>query len=141
MNASTGQIVVGIDGSDASIEALRWALAQAGLTGGDVVAVTSWQRPKEYGGQFVAEEVDWEKLAQTILDDALQAVDPGEVTIHEHVCEGHPAQVLIDASQDAALLVVGSRGHGGFVGLLIGSVSAYVSAHAHCPVVVVRNNA
>lgn len=141
MNETTGHIIVGVDGSDASIEALRWAVHQAGLTGGDVVAVTSWQYPTEYGGQFVAEEVNWESLATQTLHDALVQVDAAGVHIRPATLEGHPAEALTEASKDADLVVVGSRGHGGFVGMLLGSVSIYVSAHAHCPVVVVRPSA
>jgi nucleotide-binding universal stress UspA family protein len=59
--------------------------------------------------------------------------------VHRHVREGHPAQVLLDAGETAELLVVGNRGHGGFSGMLLGSVSQYLVTHAHCPVVVVRD--
>jgi nucleotide-binding universal stress UspA family protein len=89
----------------------------------------------------VAEPIDWDARARTLLEDALAAVPvEGDVQVTRTTLQGHPAQVLTDASTSADLLVVGSRGHGGFAGMLLGSVSAHVSAHAHCPVVVVRHS-
>ena len=140
MNESPGRIVVGVDGSDASLDAIRWALRQAQLSNSTVEAVTSWEYPSQMA-EFVADDIDWEACARSILDDALTTVDAdGDVAIVRTTTHGHPAQVLCDASTDADLLVVGSRGHGGFVGMMLGSVSVHVSAHADCPVVVVRHH-
>jgi nucleotide-binding universal stress UspA family protein len=139
MNNLQGRIVVGVDGSDASIDALRWALRQAELTSCELEAVTSWQQPSGYGTSFVAADEDWEALVATILDDALAKVDTRGVEIKRTTAHGHPAQILTDASMNADLLVVGSRGHGGFVGMMLGSVSVHVCAHAHCPVLVIRH--
>jgi nucleotide-binding universal stress UspA family protein len=139
MSRTTKRIVVGVDGSDASIDAVRWALLQAGLTGCSLEAVTSWQYPKEYGAQWVAEDVNWDAMAKTILEDSLAKFDLKGVEVTRTITQGHPAEVLTDASANADLLVVGSRGHGGFVGMLLGSVSQHVCAHAHCPVLVVRH--
>jgi nucleotide-binding universal stress UspA family protein len=140
MNDPQGRIVVGVDGSDASLDALRWALRQAQLTNSELAAVSSWYYPSQIA-EFVADDIDWGARARSLLDEALASVDAeGDVTVTRTTAQGHPAQVLCDASKDADLLVVGSRGHGGFAGMMLGSVSVHVSAHADCPVVVVRHH-
>jgi nucleotide-binding universal stress UspA family protein len=140
MNEPKGRIVVGVDGSDASLDAIRWALRQAQLTDSVLEAVTSWEIPNQFA-ELVADTVDWSVRARSVLDEALTRVDAeGDVVIKRTTTQGHPAQVLSDASGDADLLVVGSRGHGGFAGMVLGSVSVHVSAHADCPVVVVRHH-
>jgi nucleotide-binding universal stress UspA family protein len=140
VNDVNGRIVVGVDGSDASLDATRWAYRQAQLTGSALEAIACWHIPDQYA-ELVAEEIDWNARAESLLDDALAAVENGgSVQITRTSAQGHPAKVLTDASEGADLLVVGSRGHGGFVGMLLGSVSVHVSAHAHCPVVVVRHH-
>jgi nucleotide-binding universal stress UspA family protein len=133
------RIVVGVDGSDASLDAIRWALRQAQLTNSELEAVTSWTVPNQFA-ELVADPIDWDGQAKALLEEALAAVPiESDVQITRTALQGHPAQVLTGASESADLLVVGSRGHGGFAGMLLGSVSAHVSAHAHCPVVVVRH--
>jgi nucleotide-binding universal stress UspA family protein len=140
MSSPEGRIVVGVDGSDASLDAIRWALRQAQLTGYELEAITSWQVPSQFA-ELVAEKEDWDTRAKSLLDDALAKVEnAADVQISRTTTQGHPAAVLTDASTSAELVVVGSRGHGGFVGMLLGSVSGHVSAHAHCPVVVVRHH-
>ncbi len=141
--SAAGRIVVGVDGSPHSREALRWALDQARLTGQPVEAVTSWSVPLPYGGMGGAAAVvalDWEGEATGTLEDTVaKVVDPPDADrVSQRVVQGHPAQVLLDAAADAALLVIGSRGLGGFTGMLLGSVSQHVIARAACPVVVVR---
>lgn len=137
-----GRIVVGVDGSPSSEEALRWAVRQGRLTGRPVRAVTSWDYPLDYGVGAV-ELLDWEANARDVLHATVVNVlgPDGAAQVTEQVTKGHPAQVLLDAVGPADLLVVGSRGHGGFAGMLIGSVSQHVVAHATCPVVVVREQA
>jgi nucleotide-binding universal stress UspA family protein len=140
MTASAARIVVGVDGSPASVEALRWAVAQAKLTASKVEAIISWLTPAQYGFEFSIASTDWADIARRTLDTAIeQAGDGGTAEVSSCVLEGHPAQVLVRASIGAQLLVVGSRGHGGFAGLLLGSVSEYVIAHATCPVLVIRH--
>jgi nucleotide-binding universal stress UspA family protein len=139
MNSPKGRIVIGVDGSDASLDALRWALRQAKVTDSDVEAVTSWSVPNQFA-ELVAEKVDWNARATSLLEEALAKVEKGGIRITQTVTQGHPAAVLTDASTNSDLLVVGSRGHGGFAGMLLGSVSEHVSAHADCPVVVVRHH-
>jgi nucleotide-binding universal stress UspA family protein len=140
--SDSGRIVVGVDGSTSSTEALRWALGQARLTGQPVDAVISWDYPVYSGLAAIdpVEAIDWAgdrtNILQTTVKDVLGDADAPQVT--QRVVRGHPAQVLVDAAADAALLVVGSRGHGGFTGMLLGSVSQHVVAHASCPVVVVH---
>lgn len=137
---SISRIVVGVDGSPASVDALRWAARQAALTGSTLEAIVSWHYPVQYGAEFYSETIDWSAVAQNALDTALaEARRDDSFACRRTVTEGHPAQVLVDASADAELLVVGSRGHGGFAGLLLGSVSEYVIAHAVCPVLVIRH--
>ncbi len=134
----SGRIVVGVDGSPASAEALSWAARQARLTGAALEAVTAWTYPMTYGFPVIA-NVDWEHGARTVLTDAIHAVLGDDADVLRRVVEGHAAQVLTEAAVGADLLVVGSRGHGGFTGLLLGSVSEHVVTHAPCPVVVVRS--
>lgn len=135
------RIVVGVDGSEGSLEALRFALEEARLRGGKVSALFAWSIP------FVADVPtgllpelmdDFRADAETLLEEQIAAAgDAGGVEIERIVVEGPPAQALVGESEGAALLVVGSRGRGGFKGLLLGSVSSQCAHHAPCPVVVV----
>jgi nucleotide-binding universal stress UspA family protein len=140
------RIVAGVDGSESSASALRWAIRQAGLTGATVDAVIAWHYPdlasSGYGMAAVAIESadDFRESAEKIAADAISStLDPASyVPVSARVTQGHAAQVLLDASAGASLLVVGSRGHGGFAEALLGSVSQHCVQHALCPVVVVR---
>ena len=136
-----GRIIVGIDGSASSVAAMKWALHQAELTGSKVEAISTWEWPTNYGWAFpFPSEYDPKVDAEKMLSDALAPLlaDHPDVLVELTVVEGHPAPVLIEASTRAELLVVGSRGHGEFSGMLIGSVSEHCVANAHCPVLVVR---
>ena len=136
-------IVVGVDGSPSALAALRWAMGQARLTGGRVRALTAWQLPFYTGWGPVIPYEDLAEAAGKCLSNAVQQVldvDHQDVELLETIVPGNPAQALIDASAHAALLVVGCRGHGGFAGTLLGSVSQHCAQHAHCPVVIVRGN-
>ncbi|MFF4281338.1 universal stress protein [Streptomyces kronopolitis] len=140
-----GHIVVGVDGSESSKDALRWAMRQAELTGCTVNAVIAWEYPPLYGSigwlDAPQEIVGHIKLsASQALNDAIREVaKKGDAElVHATVAYGTPAAVLLDAARDASLLVVGSRGHGGFTGALLGSVSQHCTQHGSCPVVVVR---
>jgi nucleotide-binding universal stress UspA family protein len=142
MTQPEARIVVGVDGSAASMDALRWASRQAALTGAAVEAVISWQYPVVARGYPMSVDVDWQSNARTALDAAVDEILGAEAaSVARNVVEGHPAQVLLEAATGADLLVVGGRGHGGFAGMILGSVSAHVVAHASCPVLVVRHNA
>lgn len=134
-------IVVGVDGSPSSKAALRWAIEQAGRTGARVQAVSAWEFPAYYGMGAIPPYQDMAALTGKILSESVHEIlgpSAPPVPVLETVVAGHPAQVLIDMSAYAALLVVGSRGHGAFAGTLLGSVSQRCAQHAHCPVVVVR---
>ena len=139
------RIVVGVDGSASSLEALRWAVRQAELTGAAVDAVIAWQFPAAngFGWGVIADDIDYAEVATKVVCEAInQAVDPGsDVRVRPVVVHGYPPQVLTDRAADADLLVVGSRGHGGFAGALLGSVSQHCTHHAPCPVVVIRGRA
>lgn len=138
MTAST--IVVGVDTSESSKDALRWAARQAELTGSDLRVVMSWEIPSMAFWAPFPEGLDLEKDARQALDatvDEVLGTEPA-VKVSKVVVAGHPAPSLIAQSADADLLVVGNRGHGEFTGMLVGSVSEHCVAHARCPVVVVR---
>jgi len=136
------RIVVGVDGSESSKAALRWAIRQAKLTGASVDAVSAWRYPTGYGWAPVADgEPDFETEAKRTLVEALGEVSglEPEIPVRPLVAEGHAAEVLLRTAKGADLLVVGSRGHGGFTSALVGSVSLYCVLHAHCPVLVLRD--
>ena len=138
-----GRIVVGVDGSPSSAAALRWAAKQARLTGAEIHAIMTWELPTNYSWAPVVEGVDFADDCQKRLAEAVREA-LGEAEAHRvryEALPGHPAWRLIEAAEGADLLVVGSRGHGGFAGLLLGSVSQNVVAHAPCPVVVVHGDA
>jgi nucleotide-binding universal stress UspA family protein len=130
------KVVVGVDGSDHSLKALKEAQRYAEMLNAKVEAVTAWQYP----AALETYSVDWDprQVAEEILDEALAKAFPqGTATgLQRTVSLGHPAQVLLDYSDSAELLVVGCRGRGGFAGLLLGSVSSAVAAHATCSVLV-----
>ena len=142
MNKSGGRIVVGVDGSPSSHQALRWAAHQARVTGATLEVVTGWEYPLTYAwvpldpsdsGPGDEAKRNLQATVAEILGD-----DPG-VDITYTVVEGHAAAVLLAAAKGASHLVVGSRGHGGFTGVLLGSVSLHCVNHAKCPVTVVRD--
>ena len=137
------RIVVGVDGSVSSKAALAWAVRQAQLTGAVVEAVTAWEFPSAYGYAVPVLGVDFEELATKTVKDAIAEVVAGADAgpIRYKVVEGNAARVLIDESAGADLLVVGSRGHGGFVEALLGSTGQHAVHHARSPVVVVRDSA
>ena len=141
-SANPQAIVVGVDGSDSSRAALRWAVKQAKLTDQPLEIISTWQHPTNYDrSMLLPEAIDFEALARRQLDESISvAVDSDcDSNITTKVIQGHPAPTLVDHSRSASLVVVGSRGHGEFVGMLLGSVSEFLTAHAHCPVVVVRD--
>jgi nucleotide-binding universal stress UspA family protein len=139
--ADTPRIVVGVDGSQPSREALRWALNYADLIHGEVDAVICWTFPTSgaWAGGVMTEwnpEEDATKALAATVSEVLGSGSGGRLT--QLVRQGYAARVLLDETKDAQLLVVGSRGHGGFAGLLLGSVSANCAEHAQCPVLVVH---
>ncbi|TQJ66382.1 nucleotide-binding universal stress UspA family protein [Arthrobacter sp. SLBN-100] len=143
MSESSGvsAIVVGVDGSEQSILALRWAGALAPLFQASIRAVTCWQFQIAVG-TFTPLVWDPEKDAREICAAAVSKAfgDSTPVDIQMVISQGPPAKVLVEESRRARLVVVGSRGHGGFEGLLLGSVSAAVAEHAKCPVLIAHGS-
>ncbi len=140
-------VVVGVDGSDESIAALGWARRYAEATGGTVRAVLAWHFPTAAGQPpegLVPAPVrqEAEERLRGQLSEAIAKVyhGPSVAAPETRLSYGHPAQVLIDESAKADLLVVGHRGRGAFTGMLLGSVSVHCVNRAHCPVVVVRGD-
>jgi nucleotide-binding universal stress UspA family protein len=140
-DGAPGRIVAGIDGSVSSLQALEWAARQAELTGATLEVVIAWEWPNTFGwAPALPEEFNPANEAGKVLHEAVTDIqrDRPDITITERVVEGHPAPCLIEASKGAILLVVGSRGHGEFSGMLLGSVSEHCATGAHCPVLVYR---
>ena len=143
------RIVVGIDGSEESKEALRWALAEAKLRRAPLRVVHTWVFPFIAAGPGLDPVLDADmienarRLAEELVQGELDelADETAGVDIERAIVEGAAAPVLLEAAEGASLLVVGSRGRGGFTGLLLGSVSQQCAHHAPCPVVIVRSNA
>jgi len=138
-NISTSLIAVGVDGSAGSREALQWAVAQAELSGAAVQAVMAWQLPEVYSMVARDYEADARLELQTAIEETLAPDQRSHVT--NLLTPGRPGHVLVDASRNAQLLVVGSHGHGELIGKFVDSVSAHCIYHAECPVVVVRHPA
>lgn len=137
-------VVVGVDGSESSKEALTWAAHWARLSGGPLLAVAVWHLPKDASwgwGPPWPENYDPQSEAKQTLDEVVKEVlgSHPDVDLRTEVVQGHPSPVLTEMSKSASLIVVGSRGHGEFAGMLLGSVSEFVITHAHCPVVVIRD--
>ncbi|HEY1345184.1 MAG TPA: universal stress protein [Streptosporangiaceae bacterium] len=133
--------MVGVDGSEGSKDALRWAVRQAGFTGATVRAVIAWQYPAFFGWVPVApDDGGYPQIAeQTLASTLAEVMGPeSQARVQARVVEGYAGQILTEASADAELLVVGSRGYGAFADALLGSVSTYCVHHAHCPVTIIR---
>lgn len=143
-------IVVGFDGSGNSQNALGWAVDEARQRNGRILLVTAWSKPplawypavlETAAGEIAAEDSP-QRIAETLQADALKtAAAEGVAATGQVVHSDSPASAILDAAKDADLVVVGSRGHGGFPGLHLGSVSTQVINHAPCPVLVVRPKA
>jgi nucleotide-binding universal stress UspA family protein len=140
-------IVVGVDHSEGAKEALRFALEEATLRQATLRVVHAWQYAyigaTGFEGSYPALGGDIKELRNTAerdLDATLQEAIPktGTIEIERRVVEDRPAAALVDESLGAEMVVVGARGHGGFAGLLLGSVSQQVAHHAACPVVIVH---
>lgn len=138
------RIVVGVDGSEGSLKALRWALAQAALTGSEVECVYAWDYPAYWSagiGWVPPDDMAMpDQSAEQLLKEAVAKVTGSgpAVPVRLRPMQGGPTRALMEAADGAALLVVGNRGHGAFTELLLGSVSLQAATHAPCPVVVVH---
>src|SRR6266540_4507582 len=143
------KIVVGIDGSDASNDALRWAVEDARARGAEVVALHAYEVPEAAPDAVPAPPVDLPALIGEVHEDAQQFVtkvvdevvgNAVSVDVAPIAVEDAPAKALLDASRDADLLVVGSHGHG-LSGFFLGSVRLECAQHAACPVLIYRASA
>lgn len=140
------RIVVGVDGSEEALHALRWAVEVARATGASVEVVTAYHyTPVGIGSPWVAPvpvvtQQDMRSAASDVLDRAVERADATDVVVERTVAEGGAAQRLKDRAEDADLLVVGNRGHGGFAGLLLGSVSRKCLVHPTAPVAVIPSH-
>jgi nucleotide-binding universal stress UspA family protein len=137
------KIVVGVDGSAESLQALEWAYGEALLTGAELTVVHGWIYPYDGPRTSVSEprsqmQLDAMHELQTSLSSLGQRVTSGSIHIHPKLSERSPAESLLAEANDADLVVVGSRGRGGLRSLLLGSVSRTVVHHAPCPVAVIR---
>lgn len=139
-----GRIVVGIDGSKSSDEALRFALEEARLRGATLRIVTVWSTPSAaYAGMAYVPTFDLREVEEQAANERLEAArafvgDTSGVAVETVAVEGQAAGMLVKEAEGADLLVVGSRGHGGFTSLLLGSVSQQVAHHAQVPLAIVR---
>jgi nucleotide-binding universal stress UspA family protein len=138
------KIVVGVDGSESSLTALRWALGEARLRETEVELIHTWSLTPMVDPMGFASYVPIEELgvaAKQIVDEVMKKVEEfvGKVKVTTRIARGPAAATLLEAAKDAQLLVVGRRGHGGFMGLLLGSVAEQVAHHAPCPVVIVSH--
>jgi len=137
-------IVVGIDGSEHGERALDWAINEAKLRGATIKVVTAWHVPAAvYAGGYApmvspSVEEATQKTAEGVASAAAEKSRTAGIDVETEVRKGQAAEALIQASSAADLLVVGTRGHGGFAGLLLGSVSAQCAHHSRCPVATIR---
>ena len=147
-NDAGQRIVVGVDGSSSSREALRWAVRQAELTGASVEAITAWQSPTLVGlgapfsesEQSAGDDDRIKTSAENVMRAAVAeaTAQSAGVEVKAEVGEGSAAQFLLNAANGATMVVVGSRGHGGIAGTLLGSVSQTLAQHSPCPVLIIR---
>lgn len=141
----SGPVVVGVDGSEGSKIALRWAVEEARVRGARLRAVMAWSYLDQPAGEFdpgFGKDKVVARLRE-VVDEVVGELGPeaeGVEIDQVAVCD-LPARALLDAADGAAMLVVGSRGMGGFKGLLLGSVSQQLTHHAQCPVTIVRSPA
>jgi nucleotide-binding universal stress UspA family protein len=145
---ATERIVVGVDGSDPSRAALRWAVTEGRLRQAIVEALYAWEVPVVFGplvGAFPydpsAIETSARELLDELVDEAVAEIGATDVTVERSLVSGGPAACMLEAAERADLVVVGRRGVGGFALLLLGSVSEKVATHAPCPVVVIPAHA
>ena len=142
-NLALHRVVVGVDGSPPSFRALQWALGYASATKSPVDVVVAWEWPASlaWSAPFPS-NFDPNSSAEQMLDHlvAQKRAEYPDLEIDGRVVQGDPATVLESASHGAALLVVAQRGHGELVGMLLGSVSEHCVTHAHCPVLVYRDD-
>ena len=131
-------IVVGVDGSEGSRQALEWAVDEATRRGTPLKVVLSWEPSVHAGSATRLPPHDDASIARAMLEDQTRPYVAALPAMNTELVEGKAAKVLTDRSADADLLVVGASGHGGLAGRRLGSVTQHCVSHASCTVVVVR---
>lgn len=141
-SSSERKIVVGVDGSDSSVLALRWAAHYGALLAARLEVVMAWEYPTSFGWTPIAPDWNPADDVRQVLSETAHAAFGDQLPADAQFAarEGGAAKVLLEACPGATLLVVGSRGHGGFTGLLLGSVSANLAEHAPCPVLIIHGD-
>jgi nucleotide-binding universal stress UspA family protein len=142
-DAGTPLVVVGVDGSDCSQDALRFAIEEARMRGASLHVVTAWSIPTNLYASGYASSVDADTFREAAEATSTHALERAheiapDLTVDAETPEEHAVTALLSAAEHADLLVVGSRGRGGFARLLLGSVSTQLAQHARCPVTIVR---
>ncbi len=142
MVSASGKIVVGVDGSEGSVEALRMAARLAPALDTSIHAISCWHFPPIYEGyvppDFEAFEASTKKELEAALDQAFGENRPADLSAE--LLRGPAPELLVEAGKEAVMLVVGRRGHGGFLGMHLGSVSSACVSHAACPVLVLHED-
>lgn len=140
--SDVNRIIVGVDGSEPSREALRWAARLAPTLGASIRAVAVWASPAGFGWTSMPSSFDFHddmaKVLEQAVDDVFGTDRPRGLELV--VEQAQAAAALLEHAAGASMVIVGSRGHGGFAGLLLGSVSSSVAEHASCPVLVVHQD-
>lgn len=132
------RVLVGVDGSPSSVDALRYAARMAEAFDAPLEVVTTWAYPP-YASPYIADAWSPEEHAKAVLDESIaSAFGASPPPLRRTIRAGVTARILIEESRRCGLLVLGSRGHGGFAGMLLGSVSSACAEHAHCPVLIVH---
>ncbi|PCC25502.1 hypothetical protein CIK75_07415 [Glutamicibacter sp. BW78] len=138
---ATKPVVVGIDGSNDSKAALQWAVEYGKRFDLPVYAVAVWELPLAFGNMATYPETgaQVEERTSKVLNEAVQEAVGADSGVLERTERGHPAKTLVEISESAELLVLGTRGRGAFRGMLLGSVSQHCASHSKCPFVVIRH--
>lgn len=140
MPSQSQTVVVGVDGSDESRNAVRWAAEYVERVGGLVHAVTVWHQPVQFGYRLPTSDTELEGSASKLLEDIVSAVKENhpKADLRSRLIRGHVVDELVGLSHQADLMVLGNKGHGAFTGMMVGSVALKLVHHARCPVLVVR---
>ena len=136
---ATKPVVVGVDGSDDSKAALKWAVEYGQRYEAPVEALAVWDIPTSYGylAAYAESGEKIEERTRELLEETVRDAVGADSAVVQKTERGHPSSTLVEASKSAQLLVLGTRGHGAFAGMLLGSVSQHCVAHSKCPFVVV----
>ncbi len=140
MASGSQTVVVGVDGSEESARALRWAAEYVQRVGGLVHAITVWHQPVQFGYRLPTSDAELEQRARESLDGIVSSVKSEfpAVEVKSRLLRGHVVDELVGLSHQADIMVMGNKGHGAFTGMMVGSVTLKLVHHARCPVLVAR---